>query len=228
VWSFTTSSEIQPDPDPVTDIDGNTYKTIELGTQVWMAENLKTTRFKDGMVIPLVTENTIWSGTTSPAYSWYNNNEASNKNTYGALYNLYTVNTGKICPDGWHVPAKSEWTKLLNHLVTYGYNYDGSISVNRVAKALASSTGWESSDFQGAIGNTDYPDKINISGFSALPGGYRNANGYYLKSGTYGYWWLSEVSDYFGSFYYLDYSYSEALSYFTQKNYGMSIRCIKN
>lgn len=226
VWSFTTSSEIQAEPDPVTDIDGNVYKTVKLGSQIWMAENLKTTRFKDGMDIPIVTENTVWSATESPAYCWYNN-EAAFKSTYGALYNLYTVNTGKICPDGWHAPSKDEWTKLLNYLVTYGYNYDGSIVGNRVAKALASSTGWVASDIPGAIGNTDYPDKINASGFTALPGGYRNTNGYYLNSGSYGHWWLSD-NNYFGYFYYLDYSYSEALKYFTYKNNGMSVRCLKD
>ena len=227
VWSFTTSSEIQAEPDPVSDIDGNFYKTVRLGTQVWMAENLKTTRYKDGMAIPLVTEKSEWSGTKSPGFCWFNNDEEASKNRYGALYNLYTINTGKICPDGWHVPAKSEWTKLLDHLVTYGYNYDGSLSGYKVAKALASSTGWASSYIQGAIGNTDYPAKVNASGFSALPGGYRNVNGYYLYSGSYGYWWLSDKS-YFGDFYYLENSYSEVLNSFSNKNNGMSVRCVKD
>jgi uncharacterized protein (TIGR02145 family) len=227
VWSFTTSSEIQAEPDPVTDIDGNVYKTIKFGTQIWMAENLKTTRFKDGMVIPHVTENTVWSATESPAYCWYTNDEPAYKNIYGALYNLYTVSSGKICPVGWHAPAKSEWTILLNYLVIHGYNYDGSISSNRVAKALGSSTGWLSSNIQGAIGNTDYPDKINASGFTALPGGYRNANGYYLNAGSYGYWWLTD-NNMFGYFYSLDYSYSEVLTYSTYKNNGMSVRCLKD
>jgi hypothetical protein len=92
----------------VTDIDGNTYHTIKNGKQTWMTENLRTTRLNDGSKIPLVTNNLIWMDLKQPAYCWYNNNENKNKG-FGALYNWYTVETGKLCPVGWHVPSDKSW-----------------------------------------------------------------------------------------------------------------------
>ncbi len=100
----------------VSDVEGNVYKTIELGSQTWMAENLKTTRFNDDTEIPLVTGGTEWELMRSPAYCWYENNEAVYKDFYGAYYNWYTVNTGKLCPSGWHVPSDEEWKTLEMHL----------------------------------------------------------------------------------------------------------------
>ena len=100
----------------VVDIDGNVYHTVTIGTQVWMVENLKTTKYNDGTAIPLVTDNTAWGALTTPGYCWYNNDSATYKNTYGALYNWYAVNTGKLAPTGWHVPTDSEWTVLTTYL----------------------------------------------------------------------------------------------------------------
>ena len=100
----------------VVDIDGNVYHTVTIGTQVWMVENLKTTRYNDGTAIPLVTDGTAWAALTTPGYCWYNNDSATYKNTYGALYNWYAVNTGKLAPTGWHVPTDSEWTVLTTYL----------------------------------------------------------------------------------------------------------------
>ena len=91
----------------ITDKDGNVYRTIQIGTQVWMAENLKTTKYNDGNSIPNVTDNTTWRNLATPAYCYYNNDGVTNKSIYGALYNWFTVNTGKLCPTGWHVPALS-------------------------------------------------------------------------------------------------------------------------
>lgn len=87
----------------VSDIDGNTYKTIKIGTHEWLAENLKTTRYNDGTVIPLVTDDNQWYRLITPGYCWYNNDEAVFKNIYGGYYNWYAVNSGKLCPAGWHV-----------------------------------------------------------------------------------------------------------------------------
>ena len=81
----------------LTDIDGNVYTLVTIGTQVWMVENLKTTKYNDGIGIPLITDNTAWKNTATPAYCWYDN-DMSNKNLYGALYNWYVVNTDKLCP----------------------------------------------------------------------------------------------------------------------------------
>ncbi len=96
--SFTTQQG-----ETVTDIDGNVYNEVTIGTQVWMVENLKTTQYNDGTAIPLVADNTAWSILTTGGYCWAYNDEATFKNTYGALYNWYTINT-KLCPTGWHVP----------------------------------------------------------------------------------------------------------------------------
>ena len=120
---FTTSSQFDPiafNPGltygEVTDIEGNIYKTIQIGTQEWMAENLKTTKYNDNTEIPLITENSNWGSTTTPGYCWVNNDRTTYKNIYGALYNWYTVNTGKLCPTGWHVSTDAEWTTLVNYL----------------------------------------------------------------------------------------------------------------
>ena len=91
-------------PDPVTDIEGNSYKTVRIGEQVWMAENLTTSTFSDGTEIPDVTDAGSWYELTIPGFCWYDNDEAANKETYGALYNYYSVISGNLCPAGWHVP----------------------------------------------------------------------------------------------------------------------------
>jgi len=118
-----------------------------------MAENLKTTTYKDGItVIPKVQGISDWSILTTPAYCWYNNNEATYKNAYGAIYNWYAAGTGNLCPEGWNVPTDAEWTTLENYLIANGYNYDGTTSGNKLAKSLASVTGWDSSSNTGANG----------------------------------------------------------------------------
>jgi uncharacterized protein (TIGR02145 family) len=108
----------------VTDIDGNVYKTVKIGNQWWMAENLKTTKYNDGTSIPLVINNTAWVNKATSGYCWYYN-DTSYKNIYGALYNWYTVNTGKLAPAGWHIPTDAEWctiTQFLDPTVDCGVN----------------------------------------------------------------------------------------------------------
>lgn len=100
----------------LTDIDGNEYHTIEIDTIVWMAENLKTTRYNDGTTIPHVTDPVEWAGLDTPALCFYGNEDYYNKNIYGGLYNWYAVNSGKLCPSGWHVPTDDEWNALTGFL----------------------------------------------------------------------------------------------------------------
>jgi uncharacterized protein (TIGR02145 family) len=155
----------------VTDIEGNIYNTVTIGTQVWMAENLKSTKYKDGTSIPNVTDGSAWAGLTSGAYCWYNN-DIGNKSIYGALYNWFAVNTGKLCPVGWHVSSDNEWTILSNYL--------GGISV--AGGKMKSVAGWSNPN-TGAN---------NSSGFSALPGCYRHYTGTFNNIlGEFGYWWSS-------------------------------------
>jgi uncharacterized protein (TIGR02145 family) len=99
----------------VKDIDGNIYLTINVGKQIWIAENLKTTKFNDGKPIKLVTDDKAWEQSKTAAYCWYKN-DIKNKDVYGALYNWYTIKTGKLCPKNWHVPTASEWESMLTFL----------------------------------------------------------------------------------------------------------------
>jgi hypothetical protein len=102
--------------DKIKDIDGNEYGIVTIGNQIWMAENLRTTKFNDGTPIPLVTNHEAWYKLNSPGYCWYDNDEKKYRDVYGALYNWYAVNTGKLCPKGWHVPSDAEWTELITFL----------------------------------------------------------------------------------------------------------------
>lgn len=197
--------------DTITDIEMNVYKTIKIGTQVWMAENLKTTKYKDGTSIPLITENTVWANLLTPGYCWYGNSESFHKNTYGALYNWHTVNTGKLCPKGWHVPSDAEWTILITYL--------GGESVAGAALKEAGASHW-SEAYTGSGTNT--------SGFTALPGGFRNFyRGEFEFLHYYGFWW-SSTEDNASNAWYLGtigaYKYVGKIN--NSKNNGLSVRCL--
>jgi uncharacterized protein (TIGR02145 family) len=180
--------------DTVRDIDGNLYQAVRIGNQVWMAENLRVTRYNDRSVIPKITSHATWDScyyTFTPAYCYYNNTtNADSIKKFGALYNWYAVNTGKLAPAGWHVPTDSEWTVMEKYLVLNGYNWDGTKDAsqgNNIAKALAAKTDWCTDTTTGTIGNDLTMN--NSSGFSALPGGYRYYNGYFLYQSNNGNWW---------------------------------------
>jgi len=213
----------------VKDIDGNGYTIVTIGSQVWMAENLATTKYNDGSVIPLVTDNSTWSNLNNfHGYCWQNN-DIANKAFYGALYNWFVVSTGKLCPAGWHVPTDAEWTTLENYLVAKGFNFDGTTTSNKYAKALASDSGWDYSSETGAVGNSDYQGKRNATGFAAIPCGWRDSQGYFSGIGSNSYWWSStgndaQVAQCRSMSYYASYVYRENSS----KNNGFSVRCLKN
>jgi len=193
----------------MTDIEGNVYKTISIGTQLWMAENLKTIKYKDGTAIQLVTDNAAWGSLTTPAYCWYNNDENTYKNTYGSLYNWYTVNTGKLCPTGWHVPSNSEWAILTNSL--------GGDNVASGKLKEIGSTRWKSPN----TGAT------NETGFTALPGGSRNISSAFDFIGWYGFWWSStqnSASSAWNRDMYFDFSNVNIRN--NDMPNGFSVRCI--
>jgi len=192
------------------DADGNYYSVVKIGTQTWMVENLKTTKYKDGTTIPLVTDNTAWTALSTPAYCWYNNDATTYKNTYGALYNWYAVNTAKLAPTGWHVPTDTEWTTLTTYL--------GGESVAGGKLKEAGTGNWLSPN-SGAT---------NATGFSALPGGTRSYDGTFYFVGSYGYWWSSTEFD-------STYAWNRAMGYsgsgvdrggYTESG-GFSVRCVK-
>ncbi|MCF8225449.1 MAG: PKD domain-containing protein [Bacteroidales bacterium] len=215
----------------LTDIDGNVYETVSIGTQVWMAKNLKVTHYPDGSAIPLVTENTAWGNlgdnNTDDAMCYYNNNSSSE---YGALYTYAAALNA--CPAGWHLPSDAEWIELENFLADNGYNYDGTTGGGRdkIAKAMATASGWTSSTTTGAVGNSDYPDKRNASGFSGLPGGYRRYNnGAFYPAGNFGYWWSSTEYSSISAYYrFLTYSHASVYRFNYDKSGGFSIRCVRD
>lgn len=192
----------------ITDIEGNLYRTIQIGTQVWMAENLRTTKLNNNTDILLVTDDTEWSSITSPAFCWYGNNSTVFKATYGAIYNYFTIQTGKICPVGWHVPVSSDWNTLTTF--TGGPNDAG---------ARLKETGnnhWESA----SVGAT------NESGFTAIPGGMRQYSGKFWMLGERIYWWGADGDWQYGDGWqvFLNYSINQSLFYHD----GAYIRCIRD
>lgn len=215
----------------VTDYDGNIYETVYIGDQVWMKENLKVTHYNDGSAIPLVTGKIDWSNivsdNTGDAYCFYLNDSDSE---HGALYTYAAALNA--CPDGWHLPSDNEWTELENYLADNGFNYDGTTGgdATKIAKAMAAPGGWTSSIDVGAVGNNDYQEKINASGFSALPGGQRlNGSGEFDGAGNLaGFWGSTEVDS--GRAYgrYISYNYSSVDRYMIYKRRGFSVRCVKD
>jgi uncharacterized protein (TIGR02145 family) len=198
-------------PDIVIDIDGNVYETVKINRQTWMVKNLKTTKYNDGTAIPLVTDEKAWAALSSPGYCWYNNDSLSYKPTYGALYNWYAVNTGKLCPMNWHVPSDEEWTSLITWL-------GGEVIAGNKLKETGT-------DFW--VGpNTG---ATNEFGFSALPGGFRYQDGIFHDFGFSGYWWTStKNSDTRAFFRYMDYEYSNVFRFNNLNKNGFSVRCIRD
>lgn len=196
----------------VVDYDGNTYKTVKIGTQIWMAENLKTTHYNDGTPINHLIDYNEWQNATAGAYCWYNNNQSSaENNNYGLLYNWHAVKTGLLCPKGWHIPSDAEWTVLENYLASDGY-------AGNEGLILKSISGWSSNDIR--------TDKY---GFSALPGGGRSYEGIFNNGGNNGYWWSNtEVDLSLAKSFALYKGYNLAIHGEGDKRNGISIRCIKN
>lgn len=195
----------------VTDASGNIYTTVKIGTQIWITENLKTTLYNDNSPIPLVVDNNAWTLLTTSAYCWLNN-DITNKNTYGALYNWYAVNTNKLCPIGWHVPTHSEFEILTTYL--------GSLSALRLCES--GTIHWQS------YTNTDV---INDSKFTAIPGGYRDSysgsfSGFSGEISEHCFIWSSTENASYPELLYLEHEDFELTSDIKQT--GSSVRCIKD
>lgn len=208
----------------VIDIDGNFYNTVKIGTQVWMAENLKTTHYANGTAIPLVNSTATWDTLTrtSKAYCWYND-DIANKATYGALYTWAAAMNGAsstettpsgvqgVCPSGWHLPGDAEWTELTDYL--------GGTSVAGGKLKEIGTTHWRSPNTAAT----------NESGFTALPGGYRLYDGAFFDIGDTGHWWSAREG---GSTYawrrYVIYNGSNVSRNGSSKEIGFSVRCVRN
>ena len=199
----------------ITDAESNSYKTVYIGTQQWMAENLKVTKYSDGTAIPNVTDNTEWENNTTGAWA-YCKNDAANNAKYGKLYNWYAVSktsngNKNVCPTGWHVPTDAEWTVLTEYL--------GGESVAGGKMKEAGTTNWDSP-------NTD---ATNTSLFTGLPGGYRSGDGSYYNIGYSGSWWSSTEGNTDDAWYrVLGSSDGGAGRSFYSKKSGSSVRCLRD
>jgi len=207
IITMTSGCEKSKEKGGLSDIDGNGYDTVLIGSHVWMAENLRTTHLNDGTEIPLVESDTAWANLETPGYCWYGNYEAFFKlNHYGALYNFYAVSSGKLCPAGWHVPDTDEWYTLITFLGNYFAG--GKMKETGTSDWLPPNTG-----------------ATNESGFNALPGGFRNA--YYKDFQRFrisGHFWHSKSYDAMRVIYSSEDVIHESLS----QNDGASVRCVKN
>lgn len=212
----------QPTTGTVTDIDGNVYKTIRIGEQWWMAENLRVTRFRNGDPVPKIVDSAAWIGFTTGAYCEYDS-DGGNVATYGRLYNWYAVADSRtIAPVGWHVPSDAEWKQLELFLGMSQAEADaeynrGSDEGGKMKES--GTTHW----IAGNLGAT------NTSGFSGLPGGYRHAEGYYGNLGMYGYWWCStEFNSGEAWWRNLFTNSSQVFRYHFDECFGLSVRCVKD
>ncbi len=191
----------------VNDYEGNTYKTIQIGNQTWMAENLRSIMLNDGAEIPFTISYSDWSESSTPGYCWYDNDSLS----LGGLYNWYAVNTGKLCPDGWHVPDNEDWTIMFDYLG------GAAVAGNKLKESGV--THWTSPN----------SSANNESGFTALPAGYRNAIGAFNDVTRKSYWWSATENTSSEAYYNsLSYSYSNVDRGSSNKKNGFSIRCVKD
>ena len=195
----------------ITDADGNVYTSVTIGTQEWMAENLRTSTYSDGTTIPNVTGNTDWENLSTGAWCHYDNDSSQFEATYGKLYNWYAVETENLCPTGWHVPTDAEWTILTDYLTANGHS-------GSEGTALKSTSGWNS----GGNGTDDY-------GFLGLPGGLRGSDGNFGYVGGLGGWWSSSQGSTSSAWdRFLDYDDDVVGRLSTNKIFGFSVRCLRD
>ena len=199
----------------IIDVDGNTYKTVKIGNQIWMAENLKTSKYSDATEIPNITDKTQWSNLKTGAWAFYNN-DTSNNAKYGKLYNWYavskTTNGNKnVCPIGWHIPTDAEWTVLTSYL--------GGDSISGGKMKEVGFTSW----------NTPNSESTNSSLFTGMPGGDRDFNGNFSGIGRSGEFWSSTLEgDILANYQHLNYNHGISKHYSFVKSFGMSVRCLKD
>jgi len=191
----------------VTDYNGNIYNTVQIGNQCWMKENLKVRNYRDGTPIPNLESAALWMSATTGARCWYNNDSATYANLYGALYNWNAVdNSIGLCPTGWHVPSKTEWTALINSVGGGSLKETGTIH-------------WNSPNYGAS----------NSSGFTALPGGHRKANlASFHDLGNRGSWWSATPDA--TTAWYMELRNNSSSAYWenNEKVFGLSVRCIKD
>jgi uncharacterized protein (TIGR02145 family) len=224
VWNFfpaafgvilmlTISCSKENDPDKIKDIDGNVYPTVTIGSHVWMAKNLEVTRYRNGDSITFVTDSAGWLNPGTGLCCEFEN-DPGNGSIYGKLYNWYAIQDSRnIAPEGWHMPSDAEWAELASNL--------GGADIAGSCLKETGTTHW----------NDPNADATNSSGFTALPGGLRTPGGDFANFwGSSGYWWSkTEVDSDLAYYFYLNCNDPEANSgEYIYKNYGLSVRCVKD
>ena len=196
----------------IIDADGNVYTSVTIGTQEWITENLRTTKYSDGSSITNITNDSQWSNFSTGAWCYYNN-DSQYDSIYGKLYNWFAVSdTRNLCPTGWHVPTDAELTVLTDYVANNGHS-------GTEGTALKSTSGWNSN----GNGTDDY-------GWLGLPGGHRSKlSGYFYAMGDYGYWWSSSEDDPINAWIRnLNATSDVVASYATNKEGGFSVRCLRD
>ena len=195
------------------DIDSNAYRTIRIGDQVWMVDNLRVSKFRGGAMISEITDNGIWSGlnfTESPAWCWHNNDDTKNL-PYGKLYNWYATQGDSLCPSRWSIPTEDDWMTLINYLS------DSTTAGGKIKEA--GTAHWLNPNFEAS----------NESGFTALPGSNRSDTGSFGTLGLVGFYWSSQedaANTAWSWFFFYDQATSNRDIF--DKRYGFSVRCIKD
>jgi uncharacterized protein (TIGR02145 family) len=204
-----TAKAIDPQFSQVQDIQGNQYATVKIGDRIWMAENLKTTQLRDGSAIPYFDEEVNYIETKSAAYCWYDN-DIDVRETYGALYNGYSIDTKKLCPAGWHVSTKEDWSALIDLIEENGDD-------SREGFVLKGFEGW------GSGGNG-----IDLYGFTALPGGHGSGNDFFEAGESASIWSYTDLS----SEVHEQYTITASSTYMSESNRSKSsfrsVRCVKD
>ncbi len=197
--------------DSIVDCQGNVYDIVKIGDQYWMADNLKKTQYNDGTDIPLVEDNGAWGSLSAPGYCWYDNDSAAYAQEYGALYNWYVIETGQLCPEGWHVPTDNDWTELTDFL-------GGESIAGGKLKQTGTST-W----------NSPNTGATNSTGFTAIASGQRNNDGTYNDMGDNCFLW--SASEYSGTdAWYRRLSFDSEVTHSASHNKikGFSVRCVRD
>ena len=194
------------------DIDGNNYPVVKIGNQIWMKENLRVSRYRNGDLIPIVTDNAAWAALTTGGRTWYDNDSTTYENPYGNLYNWYAITDNRgLCPYGWHAPTDAEWTILTTYL-----------GGESIAGGKMKSTGT-------AYWNTPNTAATNESGFSVLPGGFRHRLGifWYIRSDVY-FWSDTEDYSYYAWYRSLDNSNGSVIRASGIISNGFFVRCLRD
>lgn len=195
----------------IADIDGNYYNTVQIGTQLWFTEDLKTTRFNDGQPIGIAAEMDKWAWRKTPGWCWYANDSVIYSFPRGKLYNWHAVGTGKLCPTGWHIPSDTEWNILQT-----------SLGGDSIAGGKLKTTGtifWRNPNVKAT----------NESGFSSIPAGYRSGTGKFLYSTMVNYWWSSnEIPPEAASIWHVYHAQGKLYHESSFKMFGYSVRCLKD